>query len=204
MRARCTVRAAIPRNSWPGSIAHTHCSLRACAEPGNATDLGSAHNRLDGTTDRGRNPSTIAGVSDAIFRASSISAIDSEWVDTQVADVLTTMFAVPWQRVPLVYLASPITTMSVNVGGLVDERLTLRANEGDCAALAGRLGLGADVTAGELLAELANTLVGHLKVGLADGLTTGIPERGTYREQTHGYHAVFSMDGLLLEVVTHA
>lgn len=148
--------------------------------------------------------STVAGVPDAIFRASSISAIDSDWVDAQVVDVLSTMFSSPWERVPLVYLASPIASMSVNVGGVVDERLTLRANEADCAVLAGRLGLDADVTAAELLAELANTLVGHLKVGLADGLTTGIPERINYREPVQGYHALFATDGLLLEVVTHA
>lgn len=143
-------------------------------------------------------------VNDAIFRASSISSIDSSWVEDEIVTALTTMFGSQWARVPLVYLVNPIATMSVNVGGLVDEVLTVRANRQDCAALARRLGIEEDVTAEELLAELANTLVGHLKVGLADGLTTGIPGRTSYQERTGGYHAIFASDGVYLEVSSGA
>ena len=143
-------------------------------------------------------------MNEAVFRASSISSIDSAWVDEEICTVLSTMFGSQWERVPLVYLVNPIATMNVNVGGMVDEVLTLRANRQDCTELSRQLGIEEEVSAEELLAELANTLVGHLKVGLADGLTTGIPERGSYKECTGGYHAVFSSGGILLEVVSYA
>jgi len=134
-----------------------------------------------------------------MFRASSLSALDPAWIDSEVEKVMSALTGRNWQRIGLVYLASPIIESSVVIGGLTSDVLRVRMGKSDLERLAHELQW--DTIGGqEIIDEVANTIAGHVKVGLADGLVTGIPQRTADSPEPGAYRATFSWSQLLMEV----
>lgn len=88
------------------------------------------------TADKKHCSGTVPVVSEAMFRASSLSALDPDWVDGEVARVLSTLTGQPWQRIAWVYLSSPIVESSVNIGGMASDVLRVRMGKSDVVRLA--------------------------------------------------------------------
>lgn len=134
-----------------------------------------------------------------MFRASSLTDADAEWIDGEVLSVLRGLVPGQWQRTPWVYLVAPIVESSVSIVGMANDSLAVRMNREDAARILGRMAWDG-ISDQELLDEFANTIVGHVKVALADGLTTGIPAK-THTEVAAGaYRAMFTLDRILVEV----
>lgn len=74
--------------------------------------------------------------------------------------------------------------------GHPDDVIVIRCGEDDARVLGAlQLGAGAAVTPQEFLEELANTVAGHLKIRLGDGMVTGLP---LYHENDPGQGGGFS------------
>lgn len=155
------------------------------------------------TADTGEHERTMKEVSDALFRASSLAHVDPAWIDSQVTGLLQAMFGGEWTcRPPAVSLDGYVVSQ-VAVDGLAQDQIAVAVSPASCQELKEMLSA-PDVSAEDLVCEVANVVAGHVKTALADGMSTGIPVLGAVPTQSGtGYRMGFCCGNAVVEVVSH-
>lgn len=147
---------------------------------------------------------TVVGVELSPLKQDGLSAVDPARVNQAVTSILQAMApSEGWVVTTPGDLEAPVVVRDVDVAGLRNDTIRVRVSRVHAEEIATALGV-PDMAPEDVVAEVANTIAGHLKVFLAPNMATGIPQRiDGDSGPLPGYRAQFIAEGRVVEVSSH-